>query len=153
MKTLIAFVTKGGTTAEYAAIIANALKRNGLDFDVVDLKKQKPDLKLYENVIVGSGVRAQRIYSEFFDFLDKNDLSKKRVAIFFSSNEAGNLKSYEGFVRKYVKPTVERYPKIKIVAIDGFGGRMKFFGRTISDSTDPDKARAWADVLARKLKS
>lgn len=153
MKTLVAFVTKGGVAGEYAAMIAGILKKKGFDVDLIDLKKQKPDVKQYDTVIVGSGIRMQRIYGELFDFLDKNDLSNKTVAIFFSSNESGNPKSYGGFVRKYVKTTLEKYPKIKIIAIEGFGGRMRFFGKTVSDNRDPDKAKAWADELARKLKS
>lgn len=151
MKTLVAFVTKGGATEEYAAMIADILRKNGLDVDLADLKK-KPNVKQYANIIAGSGIRTQKIYGEFFDFLDRNDFTGKKVALFFSSNEAGNLKSYKDFVRKYIKTTLDRYPKIKVIAIEGFGGRMSFFGKTVSSSMDPDKAKAWADVLAKKLK-
>ena len=151
MKTLVAFVTKGGATREYAVMIADALSKNGLDVDLVDLKK-KPDVKQYANIVAGSGIRMQKIYSEFFDFLDRNDFVGKKVALFFSSNEDGNLKSYKDFVRKYIKATLDRYPKIKVIAIEGFGGRMSLFGKTVSNSMDPDKAKAWADVLAKNLK-
>ena len=82
-KTLIAYVTKGGATKEAAYIITNILKdKYEFDIDLINLKENpNPDLKLYRNVIIGYGVRAQRVYREALNFLKRNDLKDKKVAI------------------------------------------------------------------------
>ena len=62
-KTLIAYVTRGGVTEEYASAIADVLReRYGLEVDLVNLMENSSiDLASYRNVILGSGVRAQRV--------------------------------------------------------------------------------------------
>ena len=153
-KILIAYVTKCGVTEENANIIANILRKNGFLVDIVNIKKNhSPNIEKYDFVVIGSGIRIQKIYDEFYKFLDNNDIKGKKVAFFFSSNEAGNPKSYEDFVRKYVKPTLTKYPKLKIVAVEGFGGRMKILGKVISDDRKPEKVKIWAEELSKKLKS
>ena len=152
-KILIVYITKGGVTEENANIIANVLKENEFSVDFVDLRKDSsPDIRKYEFVIIGSGIRFQKIYKEFYDFLDKNDFADKKVALFFSSNEAGNPKSYGDFVRKYVKPTLTKYSKLKVVAVEGFGGKMRILGKTINDDRKPEKVKKWTEELSKKLK-
>jgi menaquinone-dependent protoporphyrinogen IX oxidase len=144
-KTLIAYVTKGGVTEENAKIIANILRENGFEVDIVNLRKNLPlNIEKYKNIIVGSGIRIGKIYNEFYKFLDKNDFEDKKLAFFFSSGEVGNPKTYRDFVRKHVEPTLEKHSKLKIVAAEGFGGRMKILGKTVADDRDPEKVKIWA---------
>jgi menaquinone-dependent protoporphyrinogen IX oxidase len=152
-KTLIAYVTKGGVTEEAASVIADVLRNKyGLEVDLVNLKKNpSPDLTQYRNVIIGSGVRIQRVYKEALKFLE-NDFGGKNVAIFLSSLEAGNPKSHDEAVRKYIKNVLVKYPHIKPVAAEAFGGRMKILGFTIADDSDMGKVSAWAEELGKKLK-
>ncbi|MEM2927536.1 MAG: flavodoxin domain-containing protein [Nitrososphaerota archaeon] len=153
-KTLIAYVTKGGATKEAAYIIANILKdKYGFDVDLINLMENpNPDLKLYKNVIIGYGVRAQRVYREALDFLKRNDLKDKKVAIFILSLEAGNPKSYENAIKKYIKNVLEKYPNVKPIAIEAFGGRIRILGFNIVNNFNIEKIKVWTEELGKELK-
>jgi len=145
-KTLIAYASKGGVTEEAASVLANVLRdKYGFDVDVVNLRKNShPDITQYSNVIVGCGVRMQRVYKEALNFLEKTDFKDKKVTIFLSSifpkREAES---------RYIKRILEKYPHVKPVATNVFGGRMKILGRTIVDKRDLEKVKAWADELGK----
>ena len=151
-KTLIAYETKGGATEESAQKIAEILRsKYGLEVDLVDLKEQKvPDIAQYRNVIIGGGVRVGKVYSKALKFLE-NDLSGKRVAFFVSSAEAGTPGSYEKAKIKFVENTLANYPKIKPVATEAFGGRIRILGKTVTDNRDMAKVEAWAEELGKKF--
>lgn len=146
-KTLIAYATKGGTTKEYANAIAAVLRDEfRMQVDLVDLgKNHDPDLTQYRNVIVGSGVKIQRMHGEGRKFLEK-DFGDRKVAIFLSS-----LEPKDEAVKKYIDKTLEKNLKLKPVAVEVFGGRMRFLGKTSQDKTDIDKAKKWAQAIARQL--
>ncbi|MFH1229043.1 MAG: flavodoxin family protein [Candidatus Aenigmatarchaeota archaeon] len=153
-KVLVAYATKSGVTEDNAKIIANVLKEDGFLVDVVDLRKSNPGyMANYGFVVLGSGVRIGKIYDEFYKFLDKNNFNGKKVALFFSSGEAGNQKGISGFTEKYIKPVLAKYPKIDIVDAEGFGGMMKILFKTVIDNRDPKKVEAWAKELSKKFKS
>jgi menaquinone-dependent protoporphyrinogen IX oxidase len=151
-KTLIAYETKGGATEEAARKIADALRsKYQLEVDLVDLKKQKmPDLSLYKNVVVGGGVRSGRVYSKALKFLE-NDLSGKKVAFFVSSSWAGTPGSYENAKARFVEKNLAKYPKINPVSTEAFGGRIRYFRKTMVDNTDLAKVQAWAEELGKKF--
>jgi menaquinone-dependent protoporphyrinogen oxidase len=153
-KVLVAYATKSGATEENANIIANVLNEDGFSVDVVDLRKSTPGyMANYEFIALGSGVRAGKLYGEFYRFLDKNNFSGKKVALFFSAGEAAGPKGSAAIEEKYVKPTEAKYPKINIVAAEGFGGRMKILFKTVFDNRDPKKVEEWAKALSKKFKS
>jgi menaquinone-dependent protoporphyrinogen IX oxidase len=104
-KTLIAYVSKGGVTEEAASVIANVLQEKyGFNVDVINLRKNSsPDIAQYSNVIVGCGVRMQKVYKEALNFLEKNDFTDRRVAIFLSS-----LEPKEEAESKYIKRILEK---------------------------------------------
>jgi menaquinone-dependent protoporphyrinogen IX oxidase len=145
-KTLIAYVSKGGVTEEAASVIANVLQEKyGFNVDVINLRKNSsPDIAQYSNVIVGCGVRMQKVYKEALNFLEKNDFTNRRVAIFLSS-----LEPKEEAESKYVKRILEKYPNVKPVATNVFGGRMKILGRTSVDKRDMEKVKSWAEELGK----
>jgi menaquinone-dependent protoporphyrinogen IX oxidase len=151
-KTLIAYVSKGGATEETARKIADTLRSKfQLEVDLVDLKEQKaPHLGQYQNVVTGGGVRAGRVYGKTLKFL-KNDLRGKKVAFFVSSSWAGTPGSYENAKTKFVENTLTKYPKINIVSTEAFGGRIRYFRRTMLDNTDLAKVEAWAEELGKKF--
>ena len=152
-KTLIAYVTRGGVTREYSEIISEVLREKfGHEVQMIDVRKNKsPDISGYDNIILGTGVRIQRVYKEGLDFL-KKDLGGKRVAVFLVSNEAGTPESYDDAVRKYMDPIMENHQNLNLVSIDGFGGRIKVFGKTTVDTRDPEKVRRWAEQVGEKLR-
>ncbi len=151
-KTLIAYETKIGATEESARKIADVLRsKYQLEVDLVDLKEQKPlDLAQYQSVIVGGGVRGGRVYSKTLKFL-KNDLSGKQVAFFVSSSWAGTPGSYENAKAKFVEKTLTKYPNINPVSTEAFGGRIRYFRKTMLDNTDMAKVEAWAEELGKKF--
>ena len=151
-KTLIVYVSKGGATEEAARKIADTLRSKfQLEVDLVDLKEQKsPHLEQYQNVVTGGGVRAGRVYGKTLKFLE-NDLSGKKVAFFVSSSWAGTPGSYKNAKTKFVENTLTKYPKINIVSAEAFGGRIRYFRRTMLDNTDLAKVEAWAEELGQKF--
>jgi menaquinone-dependent protoporphyrinogen oxidase len=153
-KTLIAYVTKGGATGEAARKIADVLhSKFNLEVEIVDLKKQKmPDLKQYDNVIVGGGVRVGRVYGKAVQFL-KNDFSGKKVAFFVCSSWAGtpSPESYQHAKTKFVDNTLVKCNMINTVSAEAFGGRIRYFRKTMLDNTDLTKVEAWAELLGKKF--
>jgi menaquinone-dependent protoporphyrinogen IX oxidase len=146
-KTLIAYATKGGTTKEYANAIASVLRDEfKMQVDLVDLKRNhNPDFTQYRSVIVGSGVKIQRMHGEDRKFLEK-DFGDRKVAIFLSS-----LEPREDAIKKYIDKVLEKNTKLKPVAVEVFGGRMRFLGKTSQDKMDISKAKEWARAIARQL--
>lgn len=148
-KTVIAYATKGGTTEDYANAIASVLRDEfKIQVDLVDLKKSHdPDLTQYRNVIVGSGVKIQRMHGDAAKFLEK-DFGDKKVALFLST-----LEPKDEAIKKYIDKILEKNPKLKPFSVEVFGGRMRFLGKTREDKTDMDKAREWARNIAKQLQS
>ena len=141
-KTLVAYATKGGTTEEYANAIATVFRDNKWQVDVVNLKKDhNPDLTPYRNVIVGSGVKIQRLHGDGRKFLEK-DFGSRNVAIFLSS-----LEPRDEALKKYIEKILDKNTKLKPVAIEVFGGRMRFLGKTREDKMDIGKAKEWAQKI------
>ncbi len=147
-KTLVAYATKGGVTAEYAAAIAAVLQGEcGLDVDVVNLEQTPAvDLSSYAHVVVGAGVRMQRVYGEAVRFLARDVFAGKQVAVFVTSVEPRDTA-----IRKYVQRMLQRCPHLKLVATDAFGDHLRFFGRAGLDRRDLDRVRGWARDLGAKL--
>ena len=149
--TLIAYMTSGGVTREYATIIGRVLTENGHSVNLLDINKNpKPDTMDYNSVVIGTGVRAGNVYRKGLNFM-KNDFGEKTVAVYISSNEAGTPESYQDAVTKYMNPIREDHPHLNIVAVEGFGGRIKIFGKTVVDLTDPNKVENWAKTLVDLL--
>lgn len=135
--TLIAYASKGGATEEAAATIAEILReKHALKTDIVNLRKnQTPDLGKYRNIVIGAGVRAGKVYADALKFLE-NDFSGKKTALFLSSMEAGEAKTYNQAIGKYIKPILTKYHLVKPVAFEAFGGRIRFLGITFTDNRD-----------------
>lgn len=151
-KTLIAYATQSGVTGESANIIAEVLrKKHGFSVDVINLKEDpKPALSQYDNIFIGSGIRMGRWYGKAKDLL-KSNFEGKNVVIFLSACSAGDPKSHDDAVAKYLDDVLAKYPSVKPVATAAFGGRMKMFGKVKSDTFNPDKVRAWAEEVGKKL--
>ena len=151
-KTPVAYATKGGVTQEAAYAIAEVLREKyKLEIDMVNLRKNvSPDLAQYRNVIIGSGVRMQKPYKEFLKFLEK-DFANKNVGIFLSSGEAVDPKTHDQAITKYITNVLAKYPHVKPIASEAFGGRITVMGKTISDGRDMQKVRIWAEELGKRI--
>jgi menaquinone-dependent protoporphyrinogen oxidase len=96
-KVLIVYGTRYGATESTSAEIAKVLQGEGLDVEVVNLKKDKvKDVSLYDLVVVGSGMQMGKWTGEPENFLNQfqKELAGKKVAIFVSS-AAMALSEYE----------------------------------------------------------
>jgi menaquinone-dependent protoporphyrinogen oxidase len=154
-KVLIAFASKFGATQDTAQQIAQTLRNEyTLSVDLVDLNREgHPDLSNYGNVVVASGVRMGKWYKEALEFL-KSNFEGKKVALFVSAMYQGeNPKTYPNAVQKYLKEIAKQHLKVEPVAMEVFGGRMKFAGRITSENRDLKRVDAWAQSLGEKLSS
>ncbi|HML03980.1 MAG TPA: flavodoxin domain-containing protein [Candidatus Bathyarchaeia archaeon] len=137
-KTLIVYASKSGAAEQAAQMILDVLKdKYGLEVDLVNLRKDSPNPALYENIIIGAGVRAGKVYREALRFL-KQDFGTRKVAFFVSCGGAGDPKNYEKSCTKYITEVLAHYPR-------------KILGKTIFNNVDPAKIRSWAETLGNKL--
>lgn len=83
---LVTYATKGGSTFDVAEKIGHVIKEKGYDVKVLPVKGVE-EIKSYNAVVVGSGVRAGRLYSEAVNFVKKHqeDLANIPVAYFIDS--------------------------------------------------------------------
>ncbi len=130
MRVLIAFCTRYGATESTSEEIAQVLREEGLEVDVVNLKNEKvKNISEYDIVMVGAGMQMSRWCKESEKFLDKfqNELREKKHVIFISS-AAKALLEYDGKTeemeenqQKWLVDKVERY-SLNPVSISIFGG-------------------------------
>ncbi len=149
-RTLIVYQTKTGVTAEYASIIGGVLTGEfGHQVDIVDLLQSKaPELTMYDNIIIGSGIRIGRLYGRVKKLFKDKRLADKNVAIFLASGEAGE--DPEKATAKYERKIRDKYGYIKPVGCAAFGGAYP--KKPEMDFRDPEGCRKWANKLGETLK-
>jgi menaquinone-dependent protoporphyrinogen oxidase len=151
MKALIVYGTRYGTTAGTSQVIAETLRQEGFEVEVVDAKKAGVhSVNDYDLVIVGSGIQMGKWTSEPESFLRKYqmELSRKKVAIFVSCGSANPLsegeqrkKEVDEGKRKYLDEIAIKY-NLKPIALGFFGGcydfnKMSWFFRKTLSSIKP----------------
>ncbi len=155
-KTLVAYATKAGSTAEVAQAIAEVRRSQGETVDVLPIKKVG-DLSPYRAVIAGSAIRMGGWLPEAIDFVAKNQaaLAKVPTAFFLVS---GFLKDDTPEMRAKVSAFLDPVRKILQPGKEGlFAGKMDyskitFLDRVIAkavksiegDWRNWDEIRAWA---------
>ncbi len=151
-KTLIAYETKGGATEEVARKIAETLRvKCGLELDLVDLRKQKiQNIESYQNIIVGSGIRAGKAYDKALKFLETH-FGDKRVAFYVCCGDVGDPERCATAKVRYIENVLAKYPEVKPIATEAFGGRTKMLGKTVYDYLDLSKVEAWAEELGKNF--
>ena len=149
-KTLIAYATRGGTTEDYAKEICSVFTDEfKMQADLVNLRKNKNlNLMPYRNVVVGAGIKIFKMHKEGAEFLERTDFGDRNVAIFLSS-----LVPRDEVIEKYVDVILQKNIKLKPIAVEVFGGRMRIFGRTSEDKTDIEKAKEWTRKIAEQIRS
>jgi menaquinone-dependent protoporphyrinogen IX oxidase len=151
-KTLVAYQTKQGASKEAAEKIADTLRvKYHLEVDVFDLKNENtPSLEQYDNIVVGAGVRGGRIYGKAVKFI-KSDFGAKKVAVFVSSSWAGTPGSHDNAKATLVDKPLKKFPQLNVLSTEAFGGRIRYFRKTMLDSMDLAKVEAWAEMLGQKF--
>ena len=128
MKALVIYGTRWGGTTGIAEKIGDTLKKEGYLVDVLDAKLSPRSISLYDLVIVGSGIRADKWTKETLNFIEKNAelLKTKRTAMFVSCQMAdGKKESQEKAKKLYLEKTAEQYG-LKPLAFGFFGGFLDF---------------------------
>jgi hypothetical protein len=52
---------------------------------------------------------------------------------------------------QYLTSTLARYPNVKPVGTEAFGGRIKILSKTVQDNRDLAKIQASAETLGKRL--
>ena len=155
-KALIVYGTRYGAAASTSEDIAEVLRQEGLDVNLLNAKKDKiKDISDYELVIVGSGIQINRWTKEPEKFLKKyqKELAKKKVALFVCCGAAQPLneeekkpEDIEKARRKYLEEKAAKY-NLQPVALGFFGGVYNFnkvsrLFRTFMNSIKPQLEEA-----------
>ena len=86
MKVLVAYGTRYGATQGIAEKMGEWLRGNGIDSDIIDVKKdQWPNLNQYNGLIAGSGIRIGQWTKELKNFIknQKEELNALEGPKFF----------------------------------------------------------------------
>ncbi|MBN1861493.1 MAG: hypothetical protein JW840_08550 [Candidatus Thermoplasmatota archaeon] len=149
--TIVAYYTKEGASEKYAQIIAETLRKNSIEVDFINLKDTIPDMKPYDNIIVGTGVKMFMVYRRWKKVLKQKSLKQKRLFLFLSSGTA--IKDPEQAVEKFLKPQVNKY-NLNVVSLISFPGKIPekwIQPGEEKDTLKPEKAKAWAQEIAGKI--
>lgn len=119
LKTLIVYGPRYRATSRTAEDIAEVLRQEGFDVNVIDAKKDRvKDISENELVVVGSGIQMRRWTKELEKFLKKHqkELKKKSVALFVCcgrahqlTEEDGKSEDIEKTRRKYLDEKAAKY--------------------------------------------
>lgn len=114
MKTLIIYGTKSGASKECAERLAKEITNS----TIIDIDVEKPNLEEFSQVIVGAGVRNDKMYKSIRDFLKKNqaDLLSKKIACFLCNSKP---KTTEDVITTSI-PKEIRDQAIEIVSFGGY---------------------------------
>jgi menaquinone-dependent protoporphyrinogen oxidase len=164
-RVLIAYATKYGATGEIAEKIGAALRRKGLEVDILNVKNVK-DLKPYNAVIVGTAAYMFRWRPEAVSFLNKHKKLLASLPVWlFSSGPLGKgdpvqLSKGERFP-KSVQSVVETIKPRDVAVFHGYINMQKlnFFERFAfkkavemqGDFRDWNAIEAWANKIADVL--
>jgi menaquinone-dependent protoporphyrinogen oxidase len=174
MKILLAYSSGYGATKEVAQVIALVLHDEyQLSVDVHPISYQE-SIEEYEAIIIGSSVRADHPLANTRDFFAAHrlELLNKKVALFMVCLTASTPEGKEKVKREYISQILSKYPDLKPVSVEAFGGKvdfarlnpvmqqlvksvMKQAGVSPSQSMDArnwQEIKEWARSLAEKLK-
>jgi menaquinone-dependent protoporphyrinogen IX oxidase len=152
-KILVSYYTKGGASEEYAKIITETLKADRFSVDTFNLVHEVPDVATYDTVIIGTGVRMFRVYRQWKKILKQKELKSKHLFMFLSSGTA--IEDPDKAVDKFLRPLVEKYD-LEPKSLISFPGKIPEKWAKLDNQKDtikPDKAKAWAQEIARQVQS
>lgn len=162
-RALVIYGTRAGSTAEVADHIGKSLAEAGWSADVKSVRNVR-DVKGYQAVIIGSGVRAGRLYSEIRGFVTahRTELQEVPVAYFvvcmtLREDTPEGRKTADAYLdplRAVVKPVdVGLFAgKMDPARLDSLGRVMqKVRGMPVGDFRDWKAIGDWATALAPRL--
>ena len=171
---MITYSSGYGTTREVSEEIGRIIAA-GSSFNVTLRSIDEVEgIDEYEAVIVGSSVRADRPLANVRDFFSRHrsQLPDKKVALFMVCLTANCSEGRERVKNDYIRQITDKYPDMKPVATEAFGGKIDFdrlnpvmqnlMRRVLEktglptegsiDTRDWDFIRGWAGEVREKLK-
>ena len=117
MKTLIVYSTKSGAAKEYAEMLAAKIENS----TVCDLDKKMPNIRDFEMIIAGSGIRMGKAYKPFRSFLMDNTgvLLSRKTAFFLCGMTPGES-------QKDIEKNIPGDLRAAAVCVRKFGGKQPF---------------------------
>jgi menaquinone-dependent protoporphyrinogen IX oxidase len=128
MRALVIYGTRWGGTVKIAEQIGAGLRAEGFSVDVVDAKDSPKTVDVYDLVVVGSGMRADKWTKASLAFLEKNSavLQTKKTALFVSGQMADRKdEGYSKAKDQYLQKTADQYG-LKPLSLGFFGGYLDF---------------------------
>jgi len=149
---LIAYYTKSGASEEYAKVIAETLKSQGLSVEMFNLADNIPDITYYDTVVLGTGVRMFIVYRRWKKLLKQKELKNKHLFMFLSSGMA--IEESDKAVEKFLQPLIEKY-NLNPNSIIAFPGKTPEkwakYDENLKETMKPDLAKRWAEDIAGQL--
>jgi len=157
---LLAYASRYGSTQEVAETIATTLRDAGLEVDIQPMREVKR-LDAYDAVVLGAAIYNARWHPEAHQFLSLHQeaLQQRPVAI-FTLGPLSNSDTAKRNAQRQVEKELAKYPWLKPVALDVFGGKydpskpgLSFFEKLMpgSDHRDWQDISAWATGLSRQF--
>ncbi|MBN1216449.1 MAG: hypothetical protein JXA99_13545 [Candidatus Lokiarchaeota archaeon] len=115
MKVLIIFGTKTGITLKIANYIANILESNNIMTILHKLDKESiknvPDLAIFDGIIIGSGIYANKWKKEIRYFVKNNNIKLKnlKLGLFISCGAGCDKLIYDFAEENYIKSLIKEY--------------------------------------------
>ena len=159
-KILIAYATAAGSTGEVAEAVGKVFREQGAEVDV-RRAKEVTGIGDYGAVVLGSGVRAGKLYREAAKFLETYQMALTKVpAAFFIVCGAMKEGTEDGCreAESYLNNFLEKAPQVQPAAKGTFAGaidpaKLPWLFRVLlknvmkepgGDYRDWDAIRAWA---------
>jgi menaquinone-dependent protoporphyrinogen oxidase len=163
-RTLVAYASRAGSTAEVAHAIGDVLREQGIDVDVQSVKDVQ-DLASYDSLVLGSAIWAGKPLPEMRRFMaaQHDQIAERPVAYFILCD---TLREYTPANRQIALGYVEPLRKLKEpVSVGLFAGRrdfstvhpllrwlmMRVVGLAEGDWRDWQQIRSWAGTVAPQL--
>lgn len=126
MSVLVIYSSAFGSTKKVASRIASSLRDSQFPVTLQSVDETH-SLKGYDTVIIGSSIRASRILANVRDFIArfKIELSEKNLFFFVVCLTAKCEKGRDKAKREYINPVFAKYPSIKPLSIEAFGGKIE----------------------------
>lgn len=117
MKTLILYATKSGASRECAELLARSMP----DCVIGDFSQKSADIRSFDTIIIGSGVRMGKIYKPALNFIQHNKdlLLTKKIAVYVCN-------AYPATFEKVVSKNIPADIIECVIAIKSFGGKAPF---------------------------
>ncbi len=128
MKVLILYSSGYGSTKEIAEKISAIFEeQKAIETTVTSIDNVK-SIEEFDGIIIGSSVRADLPMANVRDFIARERfvLPAKKVAFFAVCLAANCDNGREDIKKNYIMPVFNKYPEIKLVAMEAFGGKIDF---------------------------